>query len=311
MPFADVVALWRRVPVELCLLAVGFAAWAVGLAAGLPYVPLTTTHVGLWVYVAPFCVAAAVQLVLLGVLRRRRRTSAHLLVWSIPMVAAAVHLFYQFKSWTPLINPREHDALYHRIDGALWPIRDSILVTREWLTAQIGTGVDLLYLALFALMFLVAFVTYGVYGTAAQQRRLLIGTCAALLIGGVAYWIAPAVGPFIYRPTANQLLAASQAHSLEIYRSIRSTGVVPDGYFGMSLGAMPSMHFGFAFLFFAFSRRSRFGISWWYAATIAWFLVDSVYLGWHYLVDIPGGAAVAWAAYVVAAKAIPDRVDDP
>lgn len=308
MKFADAAALWRRIPAEHRLLGVGATAWAVGLAAGLPIIPATATQVILSTYIAPLCVAALVQLVLLGVIRiYRRGAPVYLLAWGTPTIAAAVFLFYQFKSWTPLINPRMYDGLYQRIDDLAWPLRDGILEARLWLAAHVPVNLDTIYYTMFVLMFLVALVAYGTIGTARQQRRLLVGICASLLIGGVSYWVAPAAGPFIYRSLAGEHVAQGQQVMLAMYRSIHDTGVVPANYFGVALGAMPSMHFAFAIFFLAFTYRTKRWLAWWYWVTIAWFLVDSVFLGWHYLVDIAGGAVVAAAAYYLAARLIPSR----
>lgn len=311
MRFAELAKLCRRIPVELRLLGVGAAVWGGGLAAGLPIIHATATQVVLSTYILPFCIAALAQLVLLGTIRiYRRGAPVYLLAWATPAIAAAVYLFYQFKSWTPIVNPREYDALYQRIDDALWPLRDGILGFRSWLGSHVSVNLDSVYYTLFVLMFLVALVAYGISGTLRQQRRLLVGICLALLIGGVSYWVAPAAGPFIYRSLAGEELAQAQQQMLSMYRFIPEMGAIPVGYFGVALGAMPSMHFGFAILFLLFTYRTRRWLAWWYWLTIAWFLVDSVYLGWHYLIDIAGGAVVAVAAYYLARWLVPDVGSD-
>jgi membrane-associated phospholipid phosphatase len=259
-------------------------------------------------YILPFFAVALAQLVLLGLIRYYRRGApVYLMIWALPTIAVAVYLYYQFKSWSPLVNPREYDSVYQRIDDWLWPLRDGIIAARSWLDAHTSVNLDPVYYVAFALMFLAALIVYGAAGTAAQQQRLLVCICAALLIGGVSYWVAPAVGPFVYRSFAGEGLVHVQQTMLEMYRSVRASGSLPPGYFAASLGAMPSMHFGFAILFLVFAYRTRSWLVWWYWATIAWFLVDSVYLGWHYLIDIVGGAAVAAAAYWVAERFVPDR----
>jgi hypothetical protein len=311
MKFASLAALWRRVPVELRLLGAGAVVWVVGLASGLPLIPATATQVVLSTYIVPFCVAAIVQLIVLVILKTYRKgVPVYLIAWSVPVIAAAVYLFYQFKSWTPLINPRDYDVFYQKIDNFLWPIRDSILGAREWLATQVPPSLDSVYYVLFVLMFLVALVVYGVFGSAQQQRRLLVGICAALLIGGVSYWVAPAVGPFIFRTSDNVSLAANQGLMLTMYHYIRETNSVPTGYFGAALGAMPSMHFAFATLFLLFTWRSKPWLAGWYIATLIWFFIDSVYLGWHYLVDIPGGVIVALAAYYLARRLVPESAKE-
>ena len=155
---------------------------------------------------------------------------------------------------------------------------------------------------------MVAFITYGILGTATQQRRLMVGLCVALLIGGVGYWVAPAAGPFIYRSLAGAGLAQTQGTLLEMYHHVYSTRTFPSGYFGAALGAMPSMHFGFAIFFLLFTFRTKRWLSWLCVVILTWFLVDSVYLGWHYLIDIAGGAVVAVAAYYLTQRLLPERL---
>jgi membrane-associated phospholipid phosphatase len=299
---------WRGLSLEWQILISGGLVWAGGLAAGLPALPVTATRFFFSTYGSALLVAVFVQLGTFAMLRRYRRgAQPYLLGRGMPLFLVVTYLYYQFKSWTPLINARQYDAFYQRTDDVLWFIRDNIIRSREWVTAHIATNIDPVYYLMFLLMFMAAFLVYGIFGTALQQRRLILGLYMALLIGGVGYWVAPAAGPFIYRSLAGEGLANTQRVMLEQYQYTRDTKIFPDGYFGAALGAMPSMHFAFAIFFLLFTLRTKRWLSWLYVVILAWFFVDSVYLGWHYLIDILGGAIVAVASFYLTQRLLPER----
>ena len=124
---------WGKISIELQLLIVGGAVWAVGLAVGLPILPVTVAKIIFSTYGTTLCVAVIVQLGAFAMLRRYRRgAQPYLLGQGMPLFLAVTYLYYQFKSWTPLINPRQYDVFYQRTDDALWFIRDNIIGVREW-----------------------------------------------------------------------------------------------------------------------------------------------------------------------------------
>ena len=83
------------------------------------------------------------------------------------------------------------------------------------------------------------------------------------------------------------------------------------------VAAFPSLHAGYPFLAFLFARQA-FGKAGWlmlaYAACV-WFAI--VYLADHYVVDVIGGIAYAWVAYLAVVHApgwfrrVVDRAADP
>lgn len=288
----------KKMRPELKIVSAGIIIWAVGLLMGLPVIPVRFTQIILSTYIVPVFTILLVQLFILVLSRllKLKKTSSYVLLWGLPLFLISVYLYYQFKSWAPLINHREYDQLYQNIDNHLWFIRDNLISFRILLSSIVKISLDQIYYTLFLLIFLISLTVYGIKGTILQQRRLMIGLSSALIIGGLMHWIAPAAGPFIYRSLAGQELAAAQMQMLDMYRSIRASRVIPADYFGAALGAMPSMHFAFVIFFLLFTKE----IKWLFlifALIFCWFLMDSVYLGWHYLIDIVGGAAVALPAY--------------
>lgn len=298
MRFGSLAPLLARVPFEVGLLALGLVVWAGGLLFGLPLLTTEVSVLMLSTYLVPFILAAAAQVFITALLWRVRprggERSPYLLAYSIPTLAAFVYLYYQFKSWAMLVNRTSFDAFYQGTDNLLAAVRDPIISARQLLDSVAPISLEPVYFYLFVAMFLVAFVACGILCSRRVQRGLLVGVCAMLLFGGISYWVAPAYGPFVYRQAPYSQIEAMQSRMLEVSARVAEIGATRDGDFGLSLGAMPSMHIGFAIYFLLFFRKHRRWVSWWYLFTLLWFSFDAVYLGWHYIVDYVGGGLVAW-----------------
>lgn len=114
------------------------------------------------------------------------------------------------------------------------------------------------------------------------MRSFNFSICCVLLMGGVLYWIAPALGPFIYGEATE-----SQHYMMMVHERIRVEGVIPRDFFIEGLAAMPSLHLAHASVFVIYMTRvwrpsAAFFIFCW-----LWFFIESMSSGWHYFVDIP------------------------
>jgi membrane-associated phospholipid phosphatase len=170
----------------------------------------------------------------------------------------------------------------------LFPLMKSSLIFRVFENA---------YSMLFLGIFVIAFQIECRIGNA---RCRYYGTLLICYLSGIfIFLVFPAVGPCIYFPNSfSDDYHGSMTHFvmqafLSGYESIRQnsqeqTGV---GYFV----AFPSLHVAVAVVLQYFSRNSPFHFWMMLPINIA-LIASTVFLGYHYIVDVPGGVLLAFVA---------------
>jgi hypothetical protein len=126
-----------------------------------------------------------------------------------------------------------------------------------------------------------------------------------LMIGPLAYLLAPAVGPFIFEAGPNRAATAAQHTMYAQFSDLVTQGpswLSAHGgqYFTASLAAMPSLHVSAACIvsYYALKARSRFAPLMVFFSV--WIFIDSVVSRWHYLVDLPPGILLAAVSIAIA-----------
>lgn len=276
---ARIVSLLRAWP-ELAVLVLFSALWLLGVVAlqlpvnalGMEDARFVTRH-----YFGPIALAAVLQVLLAAWTFRLRRGSADCDRWLalklLPFVCVVVFLHFNFKAWMPLVNPANYDAAYMFSDQTLWPILWSFRWLRSAIAALSPIAVDSAYHGMFVAAFFISASAHALFDTAKGLRRVVLGMSLVMLIGSVCYWIAPAVGPFIYEPGPNQLATRAQAHMWEMYCQVTDTGCLPAGYFIAPLAAMPSLHVANMLLFVIYARRRMPWIFVAYLPVLGWIIV--------------------------------------
>jgi hypothetical protein len=289
----------RHFSAELWLVAAFAAVWAVGIILGLPGnfpdargLRLAQRH-----YFGPLLLAAVLQLgvSVVAVRRnlRRGQTDPFVMLRLLPFMLLVLLLHFNFKAWMPLVNGRLYDDAYQGIDLRLAPVVDSFLAARTFVAAHAPFNVNPLYHGLFVGMFFLSTSVHALADTPRRQREFILGLCLILLLGGVGYWAAPAVGPFVHRQGLNPISVEVQRGMLAMFDHVRETRSLPPGYFAAPPAAMPSLHIGHALFMLLFAVRSARWLALLYVPVFGWFVVESVAAGWHYLIDLPVGAALA------------------
>lgn len=310
---AQTLAYFRRSP-EVSILALFTAIWALGILVLRMPVNAPDLHSFMFVtmhYFAPITFACVFQmLVALFMLifrRRRENYDPWLALKLIPFIMAVVFLHFNFKAWMPLINPHSFDHRYIAIDQALAPVLRLFVAVRHWAAVTSPVDVDGLYHLLFIGVFFISCSAHALFDTAKGLRRLMLAMGLSLLAGGVAYWIAPAVGPFLYQRGANASAAGAQSQMYYMYRLVQATHKLPRGYFAAPLAAMPSLHIGNMLLFVIFAKRRLRWLLIAYIPIFSWIIVESVVARWHYLIDLPFGVLLAFGCVWVADQLVPDE----
>lgn len=163
---------------------------------------------------------------------------------------------------------------------------------------------DRVYFRLFSHMAVVSCFLTGL-GRPDTRQRYLSALSVAYVAGACLYFVLPALGPVYADPEAFAFLRALPLDVNEVQPLLlRSTNAVREGRCdGIAtyayIAAMPSLHLAheLVMLFYARASRAFFAANALFTALTA---VAVVVLGWHYGIDILGGAVLAALSIAVA-----------
>jgi hypothetical protein len=187
---------------------------------------------------------------------------------------------------------------------------------QEWLAPAAGVGAaavvaTILYMMHFAIPIATGFLLW--IRNRARYHDYLVAFILLSFTGFVTYLFLPVAPPwwaaergFLDGPTGEPILRylkpdafAILAETLGFPNGTEVTSYVFYGVNPNAVAAFPSLHAGYPFLSFLVLRREFGRIAWLalvYTVAVWWSIV---FLGDHYVVDIIGGVAYAWAAYLV------------
>jgi hypothetical protein len=170
---------------EIYALLLFIAAYAVFVLLGGMPVVYPTLSSGLFVskhYIIPVILAVVAQVILLICMKFSGRSFSEesrrkllLTILYIPFVAVVLFLHFNFKCWTPLVNPNTYDTLYNDIESAIpvtaWFYKLGSLVDFGGLSSY-------LYLNLFIFMFILSFVYHTLFDKLVNLRKVVVGTAS-------------------------------------------------------------------------------------------------------------------------------------
>ncbi len=228
-----------------------------------------------------------------------RRISTDLVY--VIMFVIVIYFHFHLKMWMPLLNSHLYDPVYFQIDQNLRPVIVGIDRIRT-VMATLLPAPDLWYQGAQLGLFIGSFWLHGL-GKRRWHHHNMTALLLNLMIGPLAYLLAPAVGPFIFEPGRNPVATAAQQAMYAQFTELQAQGpswLLAHGgeYFTAPLAAMPSLHVSAACIvcYYALKARSPFALLMVFFAF--WIFIDSVGSRWHYLVDLPAG--VLLAALVIA-----------
>ncbi len=199
---------------------------------------------------------------------------------------------YLFVASTP------QDALIVELEKTLFgkPIHRLVV---QWATNFSWSGAlfDEVYFMLFQHM-AVASIFLSARGLRRERAKLWSSICICYLLGGPAYYLLPALGPAYFEPetfselslkgTVTRNILEVLRNNTEAMRSGQEIGITPYSF----IACMPSLHMAHELVMLWYSRFSRPFLALSFLFTILTSLAVMV-LGWHYFVDILGGALLA------------------
>ncbi|MGO4258665.1 phosphatase PAP2 family protein [Marmoricola sp. RAF53] len=210
--------------------------------------------------------------------------------------------YHNLKSWDVFNAPR--DAMLERWDRALFAGHSPAVVLHDLLGTGLTANVVMLWYSSFALLALLALPA-----TIALSRRTrdgFVGTaslCWVWILGTATYYLIPSLGPFHVAPQDFASLPGleaqrTQAKYLDERAYLLAHPAAHDAFAQVS--AFASLHVGVT--------ATILGLAWWHrmrrttvvlGVYLAGTMVATVYLGWHFFVDVPAGLAIAGLAWVL------------
>lgn len=280
IPFRDPGGAWvlRRVAISLVIFAVLVLVDAVVRAAGPGWTARRTLQV------------------------LRDRWTRPRLVLALTGLAAyySVYLCYKnLKSWNVFNEPR--DDLLQRWDRWLFLGHDPAALMHDVLGQHVAAYVLSLIYVSFSSVVTVAVVAALVLNDRVRQGYVFIASAMWVWILGVgAYYLIPSLGPFSYAPEqfaglSRTWIQDTQARYLTQRDYLLAEPQAHDAT--AQIAAFASLHTAVVLMLLLMARYYRLTrvvrlMNLYLAGTLA----ATIYLGWHYAVDLAGGVAIAYAA---------------
>ena len=290
----------RLFPEEKATIVLFIAAIAMNVHFGVPLIGNSREYV---TFLFGLVLPAFAIMILVGYLVYRYVSGQNshgidltLLLRVIATVFVGFIAFSRMKSLIPLVNGHLYDDIFSKIDIWLFlghsPTLALLNIKATWFikaTYFAYTG----FYALFPLVFMFAFVVRDTV----LVRRLVAGMLAVNVIGLLLYYLLPSMGPLFTSP---ELFA----HIPNKWAKVLMDGFIavkadPSTFLAsphMGIAAFPSLHAA-QFTFFGWMSARRF--KWTAYFIIPWgvlLYIATVYMGWHYVIDLVAGAGIAMVA---------------
>ncbi len=249
---------------------------------------------------------------------RERWTRAHWLfalggigAWYLTYAA-----FRNLKSFVPFVNSHNWDGEFRHIDQVLWFGHDPAQVLHNlfgtgW-AAHFFSGVYFVWIGLVPISIAIALVW-----TRSRTASSWYVTAVAFdwMLGSLVYLLFPSMGPIYTEAQRGQFSDLPHTYNTDLANSLWDDRVsVVGDVFGsgtlQTIAAFPSLHTGIMVTICVFAQYV--GLARWIRVASWIFLgltiVATLYLGWHYFVDVLGGIALGSFTVWLAALATGNHV---
>lgn len=202
-------------------------------------------------------------------------------------LAMAIYLMQAFKWWSQM-QLQLYDQAYWDIDNTLSSVKSLFLASEDWLGIP-----QIWYFYGFSWFFVIPYMA-ALLLVPDLFLRLMSANMAVMLLGGIAYTIAPADGPLLYGLAGDPILAEAQQHMLNATHQFRESGFMFNpALFDAVLGAMPSLHVAHVTAIVMVIAQYNRGIAVAFVPPVLFICAYSVVTHFHYLADIPAGLVLA------------------
>lgn len=212
----------------------------------------------------------------------------------------SLYLCYALKYWSHLLNNQYYDDLYLRIDHWFLPIISLERKINDFLMIPVSVEN---YIFVFQLIF------YIVFPVCLLAGYRIFNLCVTafvtnLIFGTLCFSIAPALGPFIYLPSAGwHEIFHKYMEATTAFKNSGGADYKPENFFFI-LGAMPSFHISIPAIFTWYMWKSNlfFGIIG--LLILVFCYTQAKFTGFHYEIDLIVGIILALLSILFAEKLI-------
>jgi membrane-associated phospholipid phosphatase len=212
--------------------------------------------------------------------------------------------YSHLKVLIPLINKANYDDLLFNIDKIIFfgnsPTLEMLKIRSAAFTKLMYLGYTSFYAA-FPVSFAAAFLSKY----KEEVRRLIFGILAIYFIGMIFYYLVPALGPLFYTPDLF-------SHIPNIWKDILWEGhlaiqnntatFAPTPFLGVA--AFPSLHAAHMIFLFLVARHYHKWLFYIYIPWTAILCMATIFMGWHYVIDLIAGAIVAIFSFKITNEVI-------
>ncbi len=219
-------------------------------------------------------------------------------IFAILRVIAALFIgFYAYshlKVIAPVINPQNYDLLLEKIDRLIFLGSSPTLAllqikSKAWMFLM-NISYQSFYPA-FPLSFAAAFLAKD----QKEMRELVTGILLIYFFGIILYYLVPALGPLFY----TQELFAHIPNRWQpiLWNAHLAIKADPQAFAGgpfFGVAAFPSLHSAHMLFLLAMAKRRHKFLFTIYVPWTILLLISTIYLGWHYVIDLVAGAAITF-----------------
>jgi hypothetical protein len=211
--------------------------------------------------------------------------------------------YFNLKQIIPFVNPRLFDQQLWQIDtiihGNISPTLMALRIPHDW---GVWPFMDKFYKTFFLLHFIFFWIFIGQKNSQDLKNKFFTAICLLWIVGGISYFVFPAMGPCYFKPELFKGLNLPWAQKIQYLLLDSYTHATKDSFAYQTtafsgIAAMPSLHVAFPFLFTLLSWKINRIISITTGVYTLIILIGSVMLGWHYLIDGYAGILEAYLIY--------------
>lgn len=240
---------------------------------------------------------------------RQEFFDALLLLRLMISVVICFDIYSNLKAMVPLVHPGLMDDIFYAMDKILFFGNDPY----PWIEAHsTPTMLTLMERSYFFFFFFIVFGMTGSYlfGSVRWFERTVAAFIIAYILGLIGYLLFPAVGPAFYNETLTYLQASAGnglktkllTHYIDFCNNPQTATLVRFN----GLAAFPSLHCAHSVLFMYYLGKKERWMPVILALPLVLLLISTVWLGWHWAVDLIGGLVVVWLTIRIVAKLYPE-----
>lgn len=209
---------------------------------------------------------------------------------------ATYFVYHNLKSWDVLNAPR--DAMLTRWDEWIFLGHSPAVLLHDLLGQNVSAWTLMVWYESFGTLVILTFPAAAIFAPRIKDAYASIAAFVWVwILGTASYYLIPSLGPFNERPQdfaglPHMSIQDTQARYMGQRAHLLADPQAHDAFAQVS--AFASLHVGVSAVIL--------GVAWWYRlrrTTIAMSIflagtcVATVYLGWHFFVDVPAGLAIA------------------